>query len=64
MTRDQIAHVLVAAAAQLRRSERLAANIGSAAELQARLPGLLAQTRRLLESACSKIEQQEGSHRA
>lgn len=60
MDRDQIVHVLVAATAQLRRCERLANNIGSAEELQARLPRLISETRRLLESAASSIEQSEG----
>lgn len=60
MKRDQVIHVLVAAAAQLRRSERLAQNIGSAEELQARLPVLISDTRRMLESLCSKIEHEEG----
>lgn len=60
MKRDQVIHVLVAAAAQLRRCERLAQSIGSAEELQVRLPPLISDTRRMLESMCSRIEQQEG----
>ena len=63
MNRDQVIHLLVAAEAQLRRTERLAASIGDATEHQHRIPPLIAATRRMLQRACSQIEQAEGRAR-
>lgn len=57
MNRDLIIHTLVAAEAQLRRTERLAATIGNAAEYRKRIPPLVAETRRLLQPIIQRVNQ-------
>lgn len=60
MTRDLVIQALVAAEAQLRRTERLSNSIADATEHKARIPPLIAETRRTLQSLCDRLAQQEG----
>lgn len=60
MTRDLIIQHLVGLDAQLRRIERLAANIGSAEEIKARIPPLIECAARSVQQLASRIEQLEG----
>lgn len=57
MNRDRILHVVVAAEAQLRRTERLASTIGDAVEYRKRIPPLIAETRRLLQPIIEVVNQ-------
>lgn len=61
MTRDLIIQHLVGLDAQLRRIERLSANIGSAEEHKARIPLLVEHASRSVCQLVSRIEQAEGS---
>jgi len=61
MNRDLVIQVLVAVEAMLRRIERLATSIGDAAEHKARIPPLIAETRRQLQSLTDRIAQTEGA---
>ena len=60
MNRDLVIHELVAVDAQLRRIRRLAQSIGDSKELQARLPQLITETSRRVNTLCGRIAQQEG----
>lgn len=57
MNRDLILHIVIAAEAQLRRTERLAATIGDPVEYRKRIPPLVSETRRLLEPIVQRVNQ-------
>lgn len=59
MTRDLLIQYLVGLDAQLRRIERLSANIGSAEEHKARIPPLVEDASRSVQRIASRLEQQE-----
>jgi len=61
MNRDLVIQVLVATEAMLRRIERLSTSIGDAVEHKARIPPMIAETRRQLQSLTDRIAQTEGS---
>ncbi len=60
MNRDTVIHQLIAVEAQLRRLRRLAESIHDPLELQARLPGLIVETHRSVQSLVSRINEREG----
>lgn len=60
MNRDLVLQVVVGVNAQLRRIERLSTSIGDAVEHKTRIPPLIAETRRQLQSLCDRLAQEEG----
>jgi hypothetical protein len=63
MNRDLVIHHLVGVEAQLRRIERLSSSIGDPTEHKARIPALITETRRTLQTLTGRIEQVEGAAR-
>jgi hypothetical protein len=63
MNRDLVIQNLVAVDAQLRRLERLSNSISDAVEHKARIPPLIAESRRQLQSLCGRLEQSESGNR-
>lgn len=60
MNRDLVINVMVGAEAKLRRIERLSLSIGSADEHKTRIPPLITDVRRDLQSLCGRVAQLEG----
>lgn len=61
MNRDLVLHVVVGVDAQLRRIERLSRSIADPVEHKTRIPPLIAESRRQLQSMCDRVAQQEGA---
>lgn len=60
MNRDLVIQVALSVDAQLRRIERLSSQIGDATEHKVRIPPLIAEARRTLQSMTDRLAQQEG----
>ncbi|MBI3043575.1 MAG: hypothetical protein HYY78_12215 [Betaproteobacteria bacterium] len=60
MNRDLIINVVVGVDAKLRRIERLALSIGDPQQHKSRIPPLITDVRRELQSLCGRLAQLEG----
>lgn len=60
MNRDLVIQVAVGVDAQLRRIEQLSRSIGDPVEHKARIPPLITESRRQLQSLCDRLAQVKG----